>query len=278
MSRRVSRLGILAVAALSATVLAGCGSGSSDDTTSDGQRVIKVGFDPGFGLPYISYTGGEWSGYQVDLYNAVGEEMGVDFEFVDVGFDSMVASLQAKRIDIAAGGFYDTPDRQESINIIDNIELETVGLIAADDDATSIADLCGSTIALPSGNTSDVPIVEGISDECPDGESIEISYLSTDQGPLAVRSGRVRAYLIDNISAGYIASQNDDLKAQPLSDSGGSVISGDGTRKDDEGLALAEEVADGITATVESGALDLIFEKYGFENDLIPTPVAVNGG
>jgi ABC-type amino acid transport substrate-binding protein len=271
----------IAAIAIAAAALAGCSTGSSSSgSASDNgtQRVVKVGFDPGFGLPYISYSGGKWSGYQVDLYDALGKEMDVDFQFVNVKFDSMTASLQAKRIDIAAGGFYDTPDRQKSLNIIDNIELETVALVADDDNAVSIADLCGSTIALPAGNTSDMPIVKGISDDCPGGDGIEISYLDTAQGPLAVRSGRVRAYLIDNISAGYIASQSDDLKAQQLSDSGGSIISGDGTRKNAEGLALAKEMASGIDRIVEGGAMNSVFEKYGLTKDLIPTPVQVNGG
>ncbi|GAB3195658.1 ABC transporter substrate-binding protein [Nocardioides hungaricus] len=278
----LSPLAAILTLAVSAAALTACGgsdgSGSASASGGADERVIKVGFDPGFGLPYLSYTGGTWSGYQVDLYNTLGDEMGVKFEFVNVKFDSMTASLQAKRIDIAAGGFYDTPERRKSLNIIDNIELSTVALVKADDDATSIAGFCGDTIALPSGNQSDVPIVQGVSDNCPNGESIEITYLDTSQGPLAVRSGRVRAYLIDNISAGYISSQDDSLKAQPLSDSGGSILSGDGTRKDADGEKLAQEIADGITTIVDNGDMDATFDKYGFARDLIPTPVAVNSG
>ncbi|MEI4872684.1 transporter substrate-binding domain-containing protein, partial [Klebsiella pneumoniae] len=64
--------------------------------------VLVVGTE-GTYSPF-SYQGGDGqlTGYDIDVINAVGDELGVRVDFVQTPFDSIFAGLQSQRFDLIA--------------------------------------------------------------------------------------------------------------------------------------------------------------------------------
>jgi|WetSurMetagenome_2_1015567.scaffolds.fasta_scaffold25148_3 ABC-type amino acid transport substrate-binding protein len=59
---------------------------------------------------------GEIEGFEVDLANAVASKLGLTPEWHDVGFDSIIISVQDKSFDMGVSGFSVTPARLEEVS------------------------------------------------------------------------------------------------------------------------------------------------------------------
>jgi len=79
--------------------------------------VIRVGTDPTW-PPYQlrDETTNEIVGFEVDLANACAEKLGLTIEWQDVGFDSIIVSVQQGQLDMGVSGFSVTPERLELIS------------------------------------------------------------------------------------------------------------------------------------------------------------------
>lgn len=156
MKKRI--LGIAAVAAalvLALGVLAGCGgsgsgsaasgsaSGSAstsgsgavyrtlDDIKASGKLVIGVFSDKNpFG--YVDENG-EYAGYDVELANRLGKELGVEVEFVSTEAASRVEFLQTGKVDLILANFTVTPERAEQVDFADPYMNVALGVVSHDD-------------------------------------------------------------------------------------------------------------------------------------------------
>jgi len=77
--------------------------------------VIRVGTDPTW-PPYESLDdAGNIIGFEVDLANAIAEKLGLTVEWKSEGFDTIIASVAAKTLDLGVSGFSITAKRLESV-------------------------------------------------------------------------------------------------------------------------------------------------------------------
>lgn len=167
MKKRI--LGIAAVAAalvLALGVLAGCGgsgsgsaasgsaSGSAstsgsgavyrtlDDIKASGKLVIGVFSDKNpFG--YVDENG-EYAGYDVELANRLGKELGVEVEFVSTEAASRVEFLQTGKVDIILANFTVTPERAEQVDFADPYMNVALGVVSHDDRVIKSLDEIGA--------------------------------------------------------------------------------------------------------------------------------------
>src|SRR5699024_5473564 len=87
---------------------------------SDGatQETLTVGVEPVF-APYVFEEDGKYVGTEVDLLTAVADELDMEIEFERIGFDSLIPSLSAGRVDVTAvGGWNDSPERRDAMNMV----------------------------------------------------------------------------------------------------------------------------------------------------------------
>jgi ABC-type amino acid transport substrate-binding protein len=79
--------------------------------------VIRVGTDPTW-PPYQlrDETTGEIVGFEIDLADACAEKLGLTIEWQDVGFDSIIVSVQQGQLDMGVSGFSITPDRLDLVS------------------------------------------------------------------------------------------------------------------------------------------------------------------
>ena len=158
MKRKV--VSVLLCAAMAFSLLAGCGSGSSDsgsasgdgqDNASDMEYVKDKGtlvvgitnFEP---MDYQDENG-DWIGFDADMAKAFGEELGVDVEFVEIDWDNKVLELDSKTIDCVWNGMTLTEEVTSSMECTDaylqNAQVVVVPADMADQyqDTDSLSDL-----------------------------------------------------------------------------------------------------------------------------------------
>ena len=77
--------------------------------------AIRVGTDPTW-PPYQLRENGEIVGFEIDLANACAEKLGLTIDWQDVGFDSIIVSVQTGQLDMGVSGFSVTPERLELVS------------------------------------------------------------------------------------------------------------------------------------------------------------------
>ena len=86
-------------------------------TLSEGKIII--GSDTAF-PPFENVEGGETVGFDVDLMNAIGEEIGLEIEFKSYKFDALITGVQAAtEFDMVASAMTITDERKQSVDFSD---------------------------------------------------------------------------------------------------------------------------------------------------------------
>src|SRR5215207_3849358 len=92
----------------------------------------------------------EYYGPTIDIIERIGAELGVPVEYVDSGWDVLIAGLQSDKFDLTAAPMFATPDRMKVINVVKSTEAGTCYFAKKDNEkVNSLEDL----------NSSDVTIV-----------------------------------------------------------------------------------------------------------------------
>jgi polar amino acid transport system substrate-binding protein len=73
---------------------------------------------------------GELIGYEVDVANRLGKDLGVKVEFVPTAWDGIIPALQGGRFDLIIGGMTPTPQRMQSIDFTNPYSYTGIGLVA----------------------------------------------------------------------------------------------------------------------------------------------------
>jgi ABC-type amino acid transport substrate-binding protein len=80
--------------------------------------TLTVGSDTTF-PPFESMNGKTAEGFDVDLLDAVGKDLGLKTVFQTENFDTIIASLKGHKFDVIASGMTIKPDRQKEIDFSD---------------------------------------------------------------------------------------------------------------------------------------------------------------
>ena len=72
--------------------------------------IVGVVHDP----PYlIKGKNGEWTGFSVDIWKAIDNELKIPYEFKEMKFPKLLSALKENRIDLAIDGFFLLAERQK---------------------------------------------------------------------------------------------------------------------------------------------------------------------
>ncbi len=149
--RTIGTLGLTAVTALG--LLSGCGSKSADTAsakaadTKDGSAdavyrtldeikesgTINIGvFSDKSPFGYVDENG-EYQGYDVYFANKIGEDLGVDINYVSTEAASRIEYLQTGKVDIILANFTVTPERAEEVDFALPYMNVALGVVSHDD-------------------------------------------------------------------------------------------------------------------------------------------------
>ncbi|MEM8857936.1 MAG: transporter substrate-binding domain-containing protein [Chloroflexota bacterium] len=141
------------------TLLTGCGSSETlDRIQADG--VIRVGLDPTF-PPFENGDYGVLEGLDVDLANLIGREIGVEVEFVLLGYDGLYDALLIEQCDILISALVIDPAKQKDFAFSKPYFNAGQYLFVheTNPDITSLIDLEGKSIAVETGSAGQVEAI-----------------------------------------------------------------------------------------------------------------------
>jgi polar amino acid transport system substrate-binding protein len=118
--------------------------------------TLVVGSDTTF-PPFESMNGNVAEGFDVDMMNAIGKEIGVKVVFQTENFDTIIASLVGRKFDVIVSGMTITADRQKTISFSDPYfdSNQSIAVLKASGITTETA-LYGKKIGVQSGTTGEM--------------------------------------------------------------------------------------------------------------------------
>lgn len=284
-----------AVALSGASLLAACnavvpndveaasGQARGDETglpsriTDAGQIVIATGENT---VPTHFLENGELIGFNIDIADALEDELGIAVELVVVPFDSLLGGIAAGRYDAGLYNVSDRPDRREVVDFVDYANSGSVVVTRKGESngiGTSIVSMCGHVIGV-NGGGNEFSVLQDHADVCAeDGQ--EPFKLETFQNDGATRqallSGRIEA-LVDGMTATpYMVSEHEDELELIGKLEGDSAPLGMPIAKDQPGLAHA--LKDAWEGLLDSGRYEEIATTWS-EAALVPDEITINDG
>src|SRR5262249_8550525 len=115
---RSTALLLALVACVIAVVVAGCGSSSNETTGggggSGGGQKLTVGSD----IPYPPFEQGKkgsYTGFDVELMEKIGEEIGREPEFIDSSFETIFRDVAQGKFEAVMSAATITPEREKVV-------------------------------------------------------------------------------------------------------------------------------------------------------------------
>src|SRR4051812_9001215 len=145
--------------ALASVAVAGCGGGS-DSTSGGGGTSAEGGGEPltvGSDIPYPPFEQGKpgnYTGFDVELLEAVGKSIGRKVEFQDTSFDTIFLDLGRGKFDVAASAATITDEREKTVDFTNPYYIsEQAILVKEGDEIDSVEKLNGATVGVQQGTT-----------------------------------------------------------------------------------------------------------------------------
>ena len=147
---------LLTALVMAVMMVAGCGGGGGEKKAAQAPKVLRVGTEPTFAPFEFQKEGSkEFDGFDMDLIRAIGKQLNMKVEILNMGFDALIPALNAGNIDVAAAGMSITPDRQKAVDMSDPYYVAGLVVVVNKDDEAikSINDLNGKGISVQIGTT-----------------------------------------------------------------------------------------------------------------------------
>jgi len=220
-------------------------------------RDLRIAFD----VPYEPFEyrndQGELTGFEVELAEAMCEEMQANCEFVIQAWDGMIPGLLARKFDLIMSSMSITEERAERVNFSEPYYITPGGWFAAesfDTDVTDMDAMADKTVGVQRGTTMDTYVTENM------GGTVNIKrYTTAEDMVLDLEGQRLDVVFVD-----YPVGEQTILNREGFKEVGEPVKLGQGVgvamRKRDRDLT--KEVNAALKTLKEDGTYDDIMKKY----------------
>ncbi|MGY5799912.1 ABC transporter substrate-binding protein [Rhizobium hainanense] len=235
---------------------------------ADGDTLV-IGTDATYPPFEALDAGGKFVGFDIDIANALCDQMKVKCTFVNQDFDGIIPALQAKKFDAIVSSMSITPEREKIVDFTNKYYNTPPAIAVPKDSALKEATdeaLKGKTIGAQSSTTH----ANYASAHLKDAE-LKL-YPSADEYKLDLSNGRIDAAIDDVVvlsewvksDAGNCCKMLGTLKIDPVINGAGAGIAvrkGDTALKDKLNAAIAAIRADGTYKKIQDKYFD--FDVYG---------------
>jgi polar amino acid transport system substrate-binding protein len=211
-------------------------------------------------IPYAPFEfeeGDSYTGFDVELMEAIGDELGLDVEFIDSGFESITAgtAMVGGECDIAASAITIRADREENIDFSDPyFDADQSLMVKGDSGITSLTEFDGKRLGVQSGTTGEAYAEEN----APAGAEI-VGFAESAQLFLAMEAGDIVGILQD-LPVNAERMVTDDsltiIETYPTEEKYGFAVKEEGKE------ALLEAVNDALATVKDDGTYDSIYDKW----------------
>lgn len=249
--------------ALSGLLLTACGGKAdsneqADATGSDAAasgEVIRIATESSY--KPLSYTDADGTlvGFEIDLINALCEQMQATCDISSQEWDGLIPGLQAKKFDAIIAGMSVTPDRLEKVDFSEPYLENGLILVAKKGEDVSVD---SDFAQIPVGAQRATIASQYVEETHPEAK-INL-YDTQENAYLDLSSGRIRALFSDKVTAGNWLTS---VEGQAFEQKGAEFKNDDkmaiAMRKGDP---LVEKFNNALTAIKESGKYDEISATY----------------
>ena len=262
-------LAIAMIAALFATALvAGCGDDDDDEgdateeTTGTGaadfetieEGVLSVGTDAPY-PPFLTSTPDkpDFSGYEVELFDAIAEDLGYEVKYTNTGFNTIFRDTANGLFDTAVASSTIDSEREQVVDFTNpHYAADNALLVTEDSDIASIDDLEGAIVGTQDGTTQE---------KFANNETDASEVRGFPQGPDAIsalQTGQVEAVIIEQpVAADAVEKQGgmEIVEELPTGELFGFAVA-----PDNDGLREALNAS--LETLKEDGTMDELYEEY----------------
>jgi arginine/ornithine transport system substrate-binding protein len=225
--------------------------------------ALKVAIDPTYEPFTFKTADGKPTGFDVDIANALCEQIKRKCEFVEQVWDSMIPGLNAKKYDVIISSMSITDDRLKEVDFTDKY-YNTPSRIVVKKSVkfTDVASIKGKKIGVLKGSTQEK---YALGDLKPAGVVVN-SYEAQDQVYLDIKSGRLDGTVADymEVTGGFLSKPEGanyqlvgpDLKEPKYFGYGAGIALRKGEDK------LKGELNEAIKAIRANGSYKTMADKY----------------
>lgn len=217
-------------------------------------------------------------GLDADLGAAIGQVLGVKWNFSNASFDSLLPSLKAGRYDLVQAAVTDTKVREAQYDFVDYFMTGQSIVVKKGNPKGihGISDLCGHPVAVLRGSTQESMLNGFNGNECK-ANPISVTSLQTDKDALLqVQTGRADASFTQDAVGAYNTKTIGDGNQFEVANSSALLPTPVGIVFDKTQSALRDDIKAAIEKIIASGEYDKILAKYGLTGGAVKT-ITVNG-
>jgi polar amino acid transport system substrate-binding protein len=193
---------------------------------------------------YVDTDTNQIVGFDIDLFTAIAERAGIEFEFINVEWDPLLAGVAQGTYDAAISSITIREDRLADMSFSDPYFVARQIIVTKTDSAiTGISDLVGKTVGVQTGTTGDIEAsaVAGVN---------VTGYDEIGMAFVALLSNQIDAVVCDTpVASGYV-SKYSNLKTvaefPTIEEYGIAFPKGSDELMQKINTALAEAIADGV--------------------------------
>ncbi len=183
------KLKALLAAAVAASALLFAQAARADD--------LVVATDTAF-VPFEFKEGDTYVGFDIDLWDAIAQEIGVTYTLQPMDFNGIIPALQTGQVDVALAGITIKEERQKVIDFSDGYyDSGFLLMVPADSDIQGPEDLKGKTLAVKTGTSATDYAKENFT------ETELRQFPNIDNAYLELQTGRVDAAMHDTPNVLY---------------------------------------------------------------------------
>jgi polar amino acid transport system substrate-binding protein len=229
---------------------------------------IKIGTDASY-APNQFTEGDKIVGSEVDLFSAVAKKMGVEAEFENAPFATIIPGVTSAKYDLGVSSFTVNDERLKQVQMVSYFSAGTQWATAAGNPkGVDPENPCGKTIAVQKATVQDLDDMPVRQTKCGSNPITIQQYAGQDTATAAVATGKADAMLADSPVTAYAVSKSGG-KLELLGEVYDAAPYGVVVAKDQQ--ELAQTVADALTAMKADGSYAEILKTWGTSGGAVDT-------
>jgi polar amino acid transport system substrate-binding protein len=241
---------------------------------------IVIATNPNYApITFKDPTTNKLMGFDIDLGEAIGKELGVRVEWQEIAFAQMLPSLQTGRVDTVLAGMSDLPSRRDATDFVDYMtsgaQFYTTTALAGT--IKTPEDLCGKSVGASRSTNWPAQIAEWSQANCVAKGKPAITVVGTEGSVDArtqLKTERLQGAVQGNETLPYFQSLEPNT----------FVLLGKAFTQSLVGMPFAKAdvpLRDAVKAAIErlqaNGEYDKLLAKYGLQANKL-TPISINKG
>ncbi|HYI56718.1 MAG TPA: ABC transporter substrate-binding protein [Microlunatus sp.] len=229
---------------------------------------IMVGTDASY-APNQFTEGDKIVGSEVDLFTAVAKKLGVEAEFQNAPFASIIPGVTSAKYDLGVSSFTINDERLQQVLMVSYFNAGTQWATqTGNPKGVDPANPCGKIIAVQKATVQDLDDLPARQKKCGSNPMTIQQYAGQDTATAAVATGKADAMLADSPVTAYAVSKSGD-KLELLGDVYDAAPYGVVVAKDNQ--QLADAVAEALTLMKADGSYQEVLEAWGTQGGAIDT-------